>query len=46
MNVLPVGACDGMRPVMSDKTIVGPGDDARLTGGRLNIGLPADDRVT
>ncbi|MFF6816034.1 polysaccharide lyase family 1 protein [Streptomyces sp. NPDC012403] len=43
---LPVGTSDGMHPVASDKTIVGLGDDARLTGGGLNIGLPADDRVT
>jgi pectate lyase len=44
--MLPVGSVDGMHPVASDKTIVGLGDDARLTGGGLNIGLPADDRVT
>ncbi|MFF8452412.1 polysaccharide lyase family 1 protein [Streptomyces leeuwenhoekii] len=43
---LPVGSVDGMHPVASDKTIVGLGDDARLTGGGLSIGLPADDRVT
>ncbi|MFI2507347.1 polysaccharide lyase family 1 protein [Streptomyces sp. NPDC018972] len=43
---LPVGTSDGMHPVASDKTITGLGDDARLTGGGLNIGLPADDRVT
>lgn len=43
---LPVGTSDGMHLVASDKTIVGLGDDARLTGGGLSIGLPVDDRVT
>ncbi|RBM19740.1 pectate lyase [Streptomyces sp. PT12] len=43
---LPTGDSDGMHDVASDKTIVGLGDDARLTGGGLNIGLPVDEDVT
>ncbi|MEW2377954.1 hypothetical protein AB0883_17870 [Micromonospora sp. NPDC047812] len=43
---LPTGANDGMWNVASDKTIVGLGDDATLSGGGLNIGLPVDDDVT
>ncbi|GAA2440391.1 pectate lyase [Streptomyces glaucus] len=43
---LPTGSRDGMHPVASDKTIVGLGSTARLTGGGLNIGLPASDGVT
>ncbi|MEO3753284.1 pectate lyase [Streptomyces sp. B6B3] len=35
-----------MHEVTSDKTIVGRGSDAGLTGGGLNIGLPVDDSVT
>ncbi|MGP4109487.1 pectate lyase family protein [Streptomyces sp. 4N509B] len=35
-----------MHDVTSDKTIVGLGADAALTGGGLNIGLPIDDSVT
>ncbi|RBM20784.1 polysaccharide lyase family 1 protein [Streptomyces sp. PT12] len=35
-----------MHQVTSDKTIVGLGADAGLTGGGLNIGLPGDDAVT
>ncbi|RBM19738.1 polysaccharide lyase family 1 protein [Streptomyces sp. PT12] len=36
----------GMYDVASDKTIVGVGPDSGITGGGLNIGLPADDAVT
>ncbi|MDQ2586523.1 pectate lyase family protein [Saccharothrix yanglingensis] len=43
---LPTGTTDGMHPVASDKTIIGLGSDARLSGGGLNIGLPVDDDVT
>ncbi|MFV2110708.1 polysaccharide lyase family 1 protein [Micromonospora sp. LOL_025] len=43
---LPTGANDGMWNVASDKTIVGLGDDATLSGGGLNIGVPVDDDVT
>jgi pectate lyase len=35
-----------MHSVASDKTIVGVGANSGLTGGGLNIGLPADDAVT
>ena len=35
-----------MHDVTSDKTIVGIGANSGLTGGGLNIGLPADDAVT
>ncbi|GAB2590650.1 hypothetical protein GCM10027168_24730 [Streptomyces capparidis] len=43
---LPTGTTDGMHRVASDKTIIGVGSGARLTGGGLNIGLPVDDDVT
>jgi len=43
---LPTGTTDGMHNVMSNKTIVGLGSDARLVGGGLNIGLPVADGVT
>ncbi|HEU5469468.1 MAG TPA: pectate lyase [Actinophytocola sp.] len=43
---LPTGSTDGMHNVSSDKTIIGLGGTARLTGGGLNIGLPVDDDVT
>jgi pectate lyase len=43
---LPTGTTDGMHDVASDKTIIGLGSTARLTGGGLNIGLPVDDDVT
>ncbi|WP_084779972.1 pectate lyase family protein [Planobispora rosea] len=43
---LPTGRTDGMHDVTSDKTIVGLGSGAALTGGGLNIGLPVDDDVT
>ncbi|MFI6230857.1 polysaccharide lyase family 1 protein [Micromonospora echinospora] len=43
---LPSGANDGMHDVASDKTIVGLGANATLSGGGLNIGLPVDDDVT
>lgn len=43
---LPTGTTDGMHRVASDKTVIGLGTDARLTGGGLTIGLPVDDRVT
>ncbi|GLY20394.1 hypothetical protein [Micromonospora sp. NBRC 101691] len=43
---LPTGANDGMHNVASDKTIVGLGANATLSGGGLNIGLPVDDDVT
>ncbi|WP_049574144.1 pectate lyase family protein [Streptomyces sp. SBT349] len=43
---LPTGDSDGMHDVASDKTIVGLGGDARLTGGGLNIGLPVDEDAT
>lgn len=43
---LPTGDRDGMHDVASDKTIVGLGSTARLTGGGLNIGLPVDDDTT
>jgi pectate lyase len=43
---LPTGDSDGMHAVASDKTIVGLGDDASLTGGGLTIGLPVDEDVT
>ncbi|GAA3114267.1 hypothetical protein GCM10010466_01710 [Planomonospora alba] len=36
----------GMHDVASDKTIVGVGADAGISGGGLNIGLPPDDAVT
>ncbi len=35
-----------MHNVTSDKTIVGLGTDSGLTGGGLNIGLPANDSIT
>jgi pectate lyase len=35
-----------MHDVTSDKTVVGLGSTARLTGGGLNIGLPIDDDIT
>jgi pectate lyase len=35
-----------MHDVASDKTIVGLGDSAGITGGGLNIGLPIDDDLT
>jgi pectate lyase len=35
-----------MHDVASNKTIVGLGADAGLTGGGLNIGLPIDDSIT
>ncbi|MFI7542770.1 family 16 glycoside hydrolase [Actinoplanes sp. NPDC049599] len=35
-----------MHDVTSDKTIVGLGSSAALTGGGLNIGLPIDDDIT
>ncbi|PRY02428.1 pectate lyase family protein [Allonocardiopsis opalescens] len=43
---LPTGSSDGMHSVASDKTIIGLGSTARLTGGGLNIGLPVDDDIT
>ncbi|MEV0605236.1 pectate lyase [Polymorphospora rubra] len=43
---LPTGNSDGMYNVTSDKTIVGLGANATLSGGGLNIGLPVDDNVT
>ncbi|GGL37899.1 pectate lyase family protein [Planomonospora parontospora] len=36
----------GMHDVASDKTIVGIGSGAGISGGGFNIGLPADDAVT
>ncbi|SDM45544.1 pectate lyase [Nonomuraea jiangxiensis] len=36
----------GMHNVASDKTIVGIGAGSGITGGGLNIGLPAEDGVT
>ncbi|GAA2888050.1 hypothetical protein GCM10010517_51960 [Streptosporangium fragile] len=36
----------GMHNVASDKTIVGVGSDAGISGGGLNIGLPLDAAVT
>ncbi|MEU8106819.1 pectate lyase [Nonomuraea muscovyensis] len=36
----------GMHNVASDKTIVGVGSGSGITGGGLNIGLPADDAIT
>ncbi|MDT0346485.1 pectate lyase family protein [Streptomyces litchfieldiae] len=43
---LPTGNSDGMHNVASDKTVIGLGDDAALTGGGLNIGLPVDEDAT
>ena len=43
---LPTGTNDGMHDVTSDKTIIGVGSNATLSGGGLNIGLPIDDSVT
>ncbi|WP_238434061.1 pectate lyase family protein [Micromonospora tarensis] len=43
---LPAGSSDGMHNVASDKTIIGLGADATLSGGGLNIGVPVDDDVT
>ncbi|WP_221361288.1 pectate lyase family protein [Streptomyces beigongshangae] len=43
---LPTGSSDGMHPVASDKTVVGLGSTARLTGGGLHIGLPVNDGIT
>ncbi|CAM4014861.1 polysaccharide lyase family 1 protein [Kibdelosporangium persicum] len=43
---LPTGTSDGMHNVKSHKTIIGLGTDATLVGGGLNIGLPANDRIT
>jgi pectate lyase len=43
---LPAGDSDGMHDVASDKTILGLGPDAALTGGGLTIGVPVDDSVT
>ncbi|BCL12752.1 pectate lyase family protein [Micromonospora sagamiensis] len=43
---LPTGTSDGMHNVASDKTIVGLGANATLSGGGLNIGVPVDDDVT
>ncbi len=43
---LPTGTSDGMHQVASDKTVIGLGSDARLTGGGLNIGAAVDDKVT
>jgi pectate lyase len=43
---LPTGTSDGMHDVSSDKTILGVGSNATLSGGGLNIGLPIDDDVT
>nr|MDT0659624.1 pectate lyase [Micromonospora sp. DSM 115978] len=43
---LPTGTSDGMYDVSSDKTIVGVGSDATLSGGGLNIGLPVNDATT
>jgi pectate lyase len=43
---LPTGGNDGMWNVASDETIIGLGDDATLSGGGLNIGVPVDDDVT
>ncbi|WDZ84162.1 hypothetical protein [Micromonospora cathayae] len=43
---LPTGTNDGMHNVASDKTIVGLGANATLSGGGLNIGVPVDDDVT
>ncbi|GGV87242.1 pectate lyase family protein [Streptomyces griseoloalbus] len=42
MITLPAGMYD----VSSDKTIVGVGASSGITGGGLNIGLPASDNVT
>ncbi|GAA3788461.1 hypothetical protein GCM10022226_03880 [Sphaerisporangium flaviroseum] len=36
----------GMYNVASDKTIVGIGSNAGISGGGLNIGLPVDDAIT
>ncbi|MDH2425598.1 hypothetical protein [Sphaerisporangium sp. TRM90804] len=36
----------GMYDVSSDKSIVGIGSDAGISGGGLNIGLPPDDAIT
>ncbi|WP_049558163.1 pectate lyase family protein [Nonomuraea sp. SBT364] len=36
----------GMHNVTSDKTILGVGSTAGISGGGLNIGLPADDAIT
>ena len=44
--MLPTGPNDGMYPVASDKTIVGLGSTAGLSGGGLTIGLPVDEDVT
>jgi pectate lyase len=35
-----------MHDVTSDKTIIGLGSSAKLTGGGLNIGLPIDNAIT
>ncbi|MGK3982931.1 hypothetical protein WME99_07820 [Sorangium sp. So ce136] len=43
---LPTGTTDGMHAVTSDKTILGLGADATLTGGGLKIGLPVDNAIT
>ncbi|MGW4464259.1 pectate lyase family protein [Micromonospora sp. NPDC004704] len=43
---LPTGTSDGMHNVTSDKTIVGVGANAVLSGGGLNIGLPVSDTIT
>ncbi|MEU4471980.1 hypothetical protein [Micromonospora sp. NPDC023888] len=43
---LPAGTSDGMHDVASDKTIIGLGATATLSGGGLNIGVPVDDDVT
>ncbi|MBO4207058.1 pectate lyase family protein [Micromonospora echinofusca] len=43
---LPTGSNDGMYHVASDKTIIGLGADATLSGGGLTIGVPVDDTVT
>ncbi|GIG92946.1 pectate lyase family protein [Plantactinospora endophytica] len=43
---LPTGTSDGMHNVSSDKTIVGIGSNATLSGGGLNIGLPVNDATT
>ncbi|RKR86952.1 pectate lyase [Micromonospora pisi] len=43
---LPTGTSDGMHNVTSDKTIVGVGATATLSGGGLNIGLPVSDTIS
>jgi pectate lyase len=42
---LSAGSTLGMYDVASDKTIIGVGANATITGGGFNIGLPIDDKI-